>query len=55
MVVKKNGKISKKATLYSKDAHLNPCTMPVYTNGKVQWVGNKEGSDKAIFIFGISV
>lgn len=55
MVVKKNGKISKKATLYSKEAHLNPCTMPVYTNGKVQWVGNKEGSDKAIFIFGISV
>ena len=44
--VDKNGKVTKKIARCSKDAYLNPCETPVYTNGRVYWTGNKYGDQK---------
>lgn len=45
MVLNSKGKIIKKATKFTSNGHLNPCTMPVYSNGKICWAGNKNGSE----------
>lgn len=43
--------ISEKQNL-SKTAHLNPCEMPIFTNGAIYWTGNKEKDTKQyMYIF----
>ncbi|MCR5781540.1 MAG: hypothetical protein K6G90_02265 [Clostridia bacterium] len=36
-----NGNVTGSASLFSSDARLNPCEMPVYAEGRICWVGNK--------------
>ena len=43
MVLDANGEVISPATLYSATARLNPCEMPVVSNGEVCWVCNKYG------------
>lgn len=54
MVVNSKGEVTKKETKFTSKGHLNPCTMPVYANGKVCWAGNKTGS-KTVCIYSIDV
>jgi hypothetical protein len=56
MVLNKNGKVVSKAKKYSATAHLNPCEMPVYTNGTIYWTANKEDDSKnTMYVYTLSV
>lgn len=56
VIVDSNGKVVQKVTKISKTAYLNPCRIPVYSNGCVSWVGNKYGSSKnSIYIYRYAV
>lgn len=56
MIVDSKGNVIQKAKKLSKTACLNPCRMPVYSNGYVSWVGNKYGSYKnAIYVYQYAV
>ncbi len=50
MVLDESGNIIKPAALFSKTARLNPCEMPVYTNGSVYWAGNSINDKENIYI-----
>lgn len=55
IVVNKKGQIVQKAKRYSKSAHLNPCTMPVFANNRITWAGNNEGGRRIrIYSLGIN-
>lgn len=56
MTLDSKGEVVSEETLYSKTASLNPCTMPVYTNGFVYWNGNQYGEkgDK-LYVYGLKV
>ena len=52
LIVNKEGKILRKITKLSQTARLNPCRMPVYSNGEVLWCGNKyNDSTNCIYIY----
>ena len=52
LIVNKEGKILRKITKLSQTAMLNPCRMPVYSNGEVLWCGNKyNDSTNCIYIY----
>ena len=52
IVVDAKGNVAQKATKVSATAYLNPCRMPVYSNGKVWWTGNKtKGKDTYLFSY----
>lgn len=56
MVLSKSGKVLKDATLYSKEAMLNPCEMPVYANGVIYWNGNKSNEySNEMYVFALAV
>lgn len=52
MVLDERGKILKKKTKYSETARLNPCEMPVYSNGTVYWTGNRTTGNTMV-VFGL--
>lgn len=54
MTIDSAGKVLNQIARISKSAFLNPSEMPVYTKGKVYWVGNKTKS-KAIHIYSYKV
>ncbi|MBR5577559.1 MAG: Ig-like domain-containing protein, partial [Lachnospiraceae bacterium] len=41
IVLDKDGNVIRPATVFDAKAMLNPCEMPVYTDGMICWVGNK--------------
>lgn len=52
IVVDKEGQVVKKTTRISPNAYLNPYRMPVYSKGKVWWVGNNQkNKENNIFIY----
>lgn len=54
IVVDAKGNVTQKATKVSATAYLNPCRMPVYSNGKVWWTGNKtKGKDTYLFSYAV--
>jgi hypothetical protein len=56
IVLNKNGKVISKKQKYSSTAHLNPCEMPVYTNGTIYWTANQEKDSKDImYVYTLSV
>lgn len=50
MILDSYGNVIKPATRFSKTARLNPCTMPVYTNGAIYWAGNRLSNKKDVYI-----
>lgn len=50
MVLDKNGEVIQREKLFSKTARLNPCEMPVYTNGSIYWAGNVVGNKENVYI-----
>lgn len=55
MVVGPDGKVLRKATLFSAEARLNGYEMPVFAGGKVCWAANKEGDKKNIYIYRLGI
>lgn len=56
MVLDENGKVILNSTLFSQNAKLNSCEMPVYANGKVCWVQNSLASgNKNLYIYTLDV
>lgn len=56
MIVDSKGNVIQKATKLSKTARLNPCRMPVYSDGYVTWAGNKYGSGKkTVYVYRYAV
>ncbi len=47
-----DGNVVQDSTSVSASAKLNPCEMPVYTGGRVCWVGNKSG-DNTIYLYAL--
>lgn len=43
IVLDKDGNVIQPAAVFDAKAKLNPCEMPVYTDGMICWVGNKNG------------
>ena len=43
IVLDKDGNVIQPAAVFDANAKLNPCEMPVYTDGMICWVGNKNG------------
>lgn len=54
IVVNAAGTVTQKATKISATAYLNPCRMPVYSNGKVWWTENKT-KGKDIYLYSYAV
>lgn len=54
IVVNAAGTVTQKATKISATAYLNPCRMPVYSNGKVWWTENKT-TGKDIYLYSYAV
>lgn len=54
IVVNAAGTVTQKATRISATAYLNPCRMPVYSNGKVWWTENKT-KGKDIYLYSYAV
>ena len=55
IVLDEDGNV-KRSGLYNADAMLNPCVMPVYSEGKICWLGNKYepiNVDKRVFIYSL--
>lgn len=50
MVLDSEGNEITPPTLFSKTARLNPCTMPIYTNGAIYWAGNMNGDKKTVYV-----
>ncbi len=50
MVLDTSGNVIQRETLFSKTARLNPCEMPVYTNGSIYWAGNALGNKENVYI-----
>jgi hypothetical protein len=56
VVLDKKGNVVSKKQKYSATAHLNPCEMPVYTNGTIYWTGNKENdSGNTMYVYTLSL
>ena len=52
IVLNQKGKVIQDAALFSKDALLNPCEMPVCLDGRICWVGNRYGdTENKIYIY----
>lgn len=54
-IVNSNGKVVSKSKRFSKTAKLNPCVMPVYRKGNIQWVGNSATDQKNIYLYSIKL
>ncbi|MCH5348357.1 MAG: dockerin type I repeat-containing protein [Oscillospiraceae bacterium] len=50
MILDQYGNVVKPATLFSKTARLNPCTMPVYIDGSIYWAGNTISNNRDVNI-----
>ncbi len=50
IVLNADGSLCQRETLFSKTARLNPCEMPVYTNGSIYWAGNALGNKENVYI-----
>lgn len=50
IVLDSNGKRLKSSTLFSSEAHLNPCVMPVSTDDGIYWVSNTYNDPSNIYI-----
>jgi hypothetical protein len=56
IVLDQNGTVVSKKQKYSATAHLNPCEMPVYTNGTIYWTANKEkDSGNTMYVYTLSL
>ena len=56
MILDAEGNITTPATCFSATAKLNPCEMPVFTDGCVTWVGNQYGdSENRIYIYSLNM
>lgn len=54
IVVNAIGNVMQKTTKISGTAYLNPCRMPVYSNGKVWWTENKTDGEE-IYLYSYAV
>ena len=54
IVVDANGNVVQKTKKLASSAYLNPSRMPVYSQGKVWWAGNKT-KGTAIYIYSYAV
>ncbi len=57
IVMDEDGKV-KKRSIFNTYAMLNPCVMPVYTQGKICWIGNKYGdawADSPVYIYSLDI
>ncbi len=50
-----DGTIQKDISCLSENACLNPCRMPVYSNGKVYWTANKYNDKNNAYIYNFSI
>ena len=50
MVLDAAGNVIREETQFSATARLDPCEMPVYTNGSIYWVGNTVSDRENIYI-----
>lgn len=54
IVVDAKGNVIQKTKKLASSAYLNPCRMPVYSQGKVWWAGNKtKGTDIYIYSYAV--
>ena len=52
MVLDQNGNIKTGPSRFSETARLDPCESPIFSNGRVSWIGNKYGdSSKYIYLY----
>ena len=54
IVLDDNGNVIQPATLFNEVARLNPCEMPVYTDGMICWVGNSN-SNSRLYIYSLEL
>ena len=50
-----DGTIQKDISCLSENARLNPCRMPVYSNGKIYWTANKYNDKNNAYIYNFSI
>lgn len=50
MILDNKGNVVQEEQLFSKTARLNPCEMPVYSDGSIYWVGNQLNNKKDVYV-----
>ncbi|MGN1305394.1 MAG: hypothetical protein ACI4YB_10215 [Oscillospiraceae bacterium] len=54
IVINSKGEVVQDAACFSKTARLNPCVMPVYSDGSIYWAGNST-SGSAVYSYKLTV